>query len=104
MNRHRKSAPASPLAGRLCLRTADPHDGLESAQMREASAKAGSIDPLSRCAEADEPIPGRLRWAGKGMPASLALLDVSSDTFSSCRLAFTPFPTHRGGLHFSDRA
>ena len=89
---------------RLCLRNGHPHDGLESAQMQEASARAGSVDPLSRCAAADEPIPDRLRWAGKGTSAALPLLDVSSNTFSSRRLASVPFPAHRGGADFSDRA
>ncbi len=65
---------------RLCLKTQWPHDGTESARMREATAMSGSIDPSSGCGKlhhwADGPIPCRRRWAAKGLPASLELLAV----------------------------
>ena len=52
--------------------------------MQEASARTGSVDPSSRCAAADEAIPSRLRWAGKGLSASLPLLAV---VFKYCFVA-----------------
>src|SRR2546423_3718373 len=44
--------------------------------MLGATAKAGFIDPLSRSDNADGSILCRLRWAAKGMSASLSLLVV----------------------------
>ena len=69
---------------RLCLKTQWPHDDRETVRMLEAAARAGFINPSSRRANADGPFPGRLRWAGKGMSASLPLLAV---VFKYCFVA-----------------
>src|SRR5947208_76805 len=55
--------------------------------MLGATAKAGFIDPLSRSDNADGSILCRLRWAGKGMCASLSLLAV---VFKYCFVAPPP--------------
>jgi hypothetical protein len=89
---------------RLCLKTLWPHDDTESLWPLGAATRTGSVDPSSRCDNADEAILCRLRWAGNASSASLSPLVGSIEPDLGRRLASKAFPAHRGAIGFSDRA